>query len=328
MTVSITRRRFNASIAGLSAAAAVGGAVKTARAETTTLTFQANWLNDPEFLGYMIAIDNGFYGEEGLKVNYLAGGPNLIPEGALLANKADIALTSVMTTAAAIFEKGAALKVIGTQYQKSPLGIVSLAKTGIKGPADLAGKTIAVPTLANVSVRAFLKLHNITEDKIKIVPYIFNPAPLINGELDAVVDFTTQLPFLVEKASGQQVSTFLFYDHGQQFYLDLVTVRAETLASKRSELVKFLRASRRGWKENFADPAKYPALKHDTWFKGTGSTVDAETFFNVSQQAMIDHPRGIFVMTDEGIERNIEALAKLGVRATRDMFDTSAVSEL
>jgi ABC-type nitrate/sulfonate/bicarbonate transport system substrate-binding protein len=51
------------------------------------LNFQAIWLNDPEFLGYMIAIDKDYYAAEGLKVNYFPGGPNLIPEAALLSGK-------------------------------------------------------------------------------------------------------------------------------------------------------------------------------------------------------------------------------------------------
>jgi ABC-type nitrate/sulfonate/bicarbonate transport system substrate-binding protein len=329
MTASMTRRRFNTTLglASMAAVGAFGGATGAAAAEST-LNFQSIWLNDPEFLGYMIAIDKGYYAEEGLKVNYLPGGPNLIPEGSLLAGKADIALTNMLTTAKAVVEKGAALKVIGTQYQKSPAGFISLAATGISQPKDLVGKTVAVSTLASSTVRAFLKLHGIAEDKLRIVPYAFNPAPLINGEVDAVVDFVTQLPFLVEKASGKKVQTFLIYDYGLEFYIDLVVVSEQTLNTKRAELIRFMRASRKGWKENFADPTKYAGLYHDTWFKGTGSTLDAETFFNTTQLALMDHPQGLYTMTEEGIQRNIEALAKLGIEARRGLFDTTLLAEI
>jgi len=330
MTSSMTRRGFGqtlAALGGLAAAGTVGGWPGPARAETT-LTFQANWLNDPEFLGYMIAIDNGYYGKYGLKVNYLPGGPNLIPEGSLLSGKADIALTNMLTTAKAVVEKNAPLKIIGTQYQKSPIGFISLKQTGINGPKDLVGKTVAVSTLASNTVRAFLKMHDIAESQLKIVPYTFNPAPLINGDVDAVVDFVTQMPFLVEKASGKPVQSFLIYDHGLQFYIDLVVVTEDTLKKRRAELVNFMKASIQGWKENFIDPKKYVTLYHDTWFKGTGSTVDAELFFNETQLALMEHPRGFYAMTDDGIQRNLDALAKLGVEANRSMFDTSLLGEL
>jgi len=326
MTAPITRRRFNQTLAAMTAAGAFAG-VRPAAAETV-FNFQSIWLNDPEFLGYMIAIDKNYYADEGLKVNYLPGGPNLIPEGSLLAGKADIALTNVITTAKAVVEKGAPLKIIGTQYQKSPAGFVSLAATGISEPKDLIGKTVAVSTIASSTVQAFLKLHNIAQDKLRIVPYQFNPTPLINGEVDAVIDFVTQMPFLVEKASGKKASYFLLYDYGMQLYIDLVVVTEETLKTKRAELVKFMRASRKGWKENFTDPLKYPALYHDTWFKGTGSTLDAENYFNSTQLPLMDHPQGLYAMTEDGIQRNLDALAKLGIDGKRAMFDTTLLAEI
>lgn len=326
MPGSMTRRRFNAVFAG-AASSAVADAIVPARAETT-LKFQANWLNDPEFLGYMLAIDKGYYAAEGLKVDYLPGGPNLIPEGSLLAGKADIALTSAITTASAVVDKGAGLKIIGTQYQKSPLGFISLTATGIRSPKDLVGKTVAVSTLASSTVQAFLKVNGIMPDRIHIVPYQFNPTPLINGEVDAVVDFVTQLPFLVEQASGKKTSSFLIYDYGLPLYIDLVTVTDAALNTKRAEFVRFLRASRKGWKENFTDPKKYPPLYHHTWFKGTGSTVEAETYFNQKQLALMETPKGIYAMTEEGIARNIEALDKLGIKAKRDLFDTTLLAEI
>src|SRR5258708_22197051 len=128
MTASMTRRRFNTiwGFAGLAAVGAFGRSTGPAAAETV-FNFQAIWLNDPEFLGYMIAIDKGYYAEEGLKVNYIPGGPNLVPEGSLLAGKADIALTNMITTAQAVVQKGAPLKGIPTQSQQRPVRLISLS---------------------------------------------------------------------------------------------------------------------------------------------------------------------------------------------------------
>src|SRR6202035_3365314 len=61
MTLSISRRHFN-SVALTTLAAAAAGTMPARRAAALdALNFQANWINDPEFLGYMIAIDNGYY---------------------------------------------------------------------------------------------------------------------------------------------------------------------------------------------------------------------------------------------------------------------------
>jgi ABC-type nitrate/sulfonate/bicarbonate transport system substrate-binding protein len=264
----------------------------------------------------------------GLTVNYMSGGPDVIPEGSLLTGKADIALTNIMTTSKAVVEKGAPLVIIGTQYQKSPAGVISLESSGIKGPKDLVGKTVACPPLSRGIFDATMKIAGVGQDELRIVPYTFDPTPLIDGQVDAVVDFVTQIPFLVEQKSGKKASSFLFWDYGLPLYIDLVVVKKETLANRRADLVKFLRASRKGWDENFADPKKYPPIVHDTWFKGLGSTIEAELFFNETQIALMETPKGIFYMPEEGIARNIEAMSKLGITISRDMFDTTVFEEL
>ena len=328
MAFSMTRRELAASILPGFSAGLLGFPVVNAFAAEDVLNFQADWLNDPEFLGYMIAIDNGYYKTEGLSVNYSSGGPNLIPEGTLLSGKADIALTNSLTTAQAIFEKGAPLVVIGTQYQKSPLGIITLASSNIKTMKDLAGKTIACPTISQSVLVATLKLANMTTHDVQIVPYAFDPSPLINGEVDAIADFVTQLPFLVEQKSGKKVSSFLFWDAGLPLYIDLLVVTKDTLKTKRSQLVKFLRASRKGWQENFADPAKYPKLYSETWFKGLGSTLEAENYFNTMQVELMQNPKGFFAMSGDDIKRNLDALATLGIKGNASMFDSSLVAEI
>ncbi|MBV8534756.1 MAG: ABC transporter substrate-binding protein [Alphaproteobacteria bacterium] len=326
MNSSLTRRQFHKTAIAAAAAGAFGAAARPARA-ADSLVFQTNWLNDPEFCGYMIGIDKGYYADEGLSVTYLSGGPNVIPEGSVIAGKSDVALTSMITTARAIVERKAPLKIIGTQYQKSPIGVVSLASANIQGPKDLVGKTIAVSTLGEGEFKALMKLHNVPLESVRVVPYTFNPAPMINGQVDASWDFVTQLPYLVEQA-GKKVNSFLTYDYGFPFYIDLVVVTEQTLNTKRAQLIKFLRASRKGWAENFADPKKYPTMYHDSWFKGLGSTLGAEIYFNTMQQALMDHPKGIYTMTDEAIDRNIEALARVGIKAPRTMFDTTVVPEV
>jgi ABC-type nitrate/sulfonate/bicarbonate transport system substrate-binding protein len=327
MALELTRRGFGeAALSGLTAS--VFGAPTRAVAAESKLIFQADWLNDPEFLGYMIAIDNGYYKAEGLSVEYLSGGPSLIPEGVLLSGKADVALTNSLTTAKAIFEKSAPLVVIGTQYQKSPLGVISLASKNISSLKDLIGKTIACPTISESVLVAALKLANIPQKDVRIVPYAFDPTPLINGDVDAVADFVTQLPFLVEQKSGQKVSSFLFWDVGLPLYMDLLVVTKDTLKSRRPDLVKFLRASRQGWKENFADPKKYPPLFDQTWFNGLGSTPEAELYFNSTQLGLMENPKGFFSMSEADIKRNLEALAGLSIKATAEMFDTSLLAEL
>ena len=243
MNLNLNRRHF---LAMGAAATALPFTSRLAMAQALPFTFQASWINDAEFAGYFTAIDKGFYKEEGLDLTYLSGGPDVIPESALIAGKADLTLTTPDTTVLAIATQGAPFKIIGAQYQKNPIGIVSLASNPIKTPQDMVGKTIAVPPVNVVSVEAVLKINGIDRASVNIVPYAYDPTPLIKGEIDASLDFTTNVPFTIKQA-GPDATSFLLYDFGFTIFNDTVVVTEETLKAKRKEIVAFLRASRKGW---------------------------------------------------------------------------------
>lgn len=310
-------------------AAGAGATLMSSRSAfaASKLNFQASWINDAEFSGYFTTLDKGYYKAEGLDLNYIPGGPDVIPESALIAGKADLTLTSPDTTIKAIVEQGAKFKIIGAQYQKNPLGIVSLAKKPIKSMADLVGKTIAVPPVNVVSVEAALKISGIDKSKVSIVPYEYDPTPLIAGEIDASLDFTTNVPYTI-KTKGEDAVSFLLYDFGYTTFNDTVVVTEDTLKAKRKELVAWLRASRKGWVENLKDPTVYPPTFEKTYFAGTGRAMDNEIYFNKAQKPLIETPAGIFAMTNEDIEKNIAALAAIGIKAPKSAFDSSLLAEI
>lgn len=332
----ISRRKFLGNcatgLAGLSLASLISTCSgskeqRNAGFKYTPFTMQSAWVNDAEFMGYFIAIDNDYYKNEGLDLTYLSGGPDIIPEGLLLSGRADLTMTTPDTTVNLILKENVNFKIIGTQYQKSPLGVVSLAKSNIYEPKDLIGKTLAVPPVNVISVEAMLKINGIPKEKVKIVPYQYDPTPLIMGKVDATVDFTTNVPYTI-KSKGEEVNSFLLYDYGFTIYNDTIVVLEETLRKKREAITKWMRASQKGWKENFVDLEKYPPKFKNTWFKDTGRTIENEIYFNRAQKPLIEHPEGIFTMTEEGIEKNIKALNEIGLLATKDMFVTDILNEL
>ena len=203
----------------------------------------------------------------------------MIPESALLAGKAPIALTVPDTTIKAIATQGAKFKIIGAQFQKTPIGVVSLASNPVPNVKALEGKVLAVPPVNMAQVTGMLRLNGIARNAVRIVPYQFDPTPLVKGEIDATVDFVTDVPFTVGLA-GKKTVSFLLYDYGVTVYADTVAVTEDFLAANRPLLVRWLRASRQGWTENFKDPARYPQLLRDSWFSGTGRTTANDIYTN------------------------------------------------
>lgn len=295
--------------------------------QRTPIGMQASWANDAEFLGYIVAQYKGFYADQGLALDYRPGGPDIIPEGALLSNRAEIALTTVESTLKAVTQQGAPLVIIGAQYQKSPAGIVSLAKHPIEKPEDLIGKVLAVPPVNRLAVEAMLDANGISPDEVRIVPYAYDPTPLLKGEIDASLDFVTNVPYTLG-LQGEKAVSFLLYDYGFPVFNDTVVVTRETLETRRDDLVAWLRASRQGWQENFRDPSYYPPLFADSFFKGNGRSIDNEKFFNQAQKSLIESPNGIFSLSQADIERCLTALERIGIQASPNNFDTSLLEEV
>lgn len=322
-----TRRGFCRLMAGTALGALAPLQRSPAAAPSNALSMQAAWVNDAEFIGYFVGIDNGFYKAQGIDMRYLSGGPDVIPESALLVGKAPLALTAPDTTIRAISTQGAKLRIIGAQFQKTPIGVVSLKSRPVPDVKALEGKTLAVPPVNMAEIAGMLRLNGIAKNAVRIVPYQFDPTPLIKGEIDATVDFVTDVPYTISLA-GKEAVSFLLYDHGVTLYGDTVVVTEEFLAANRALLVKWLRASRQGWVENFRDPARYPRQFKNSWFSGTGRATENDIFTNNADRPLMEAPGGIFSMTEEGIAANIRYLKSIGVAAERSMFDTTLLQEI
>ena len=65
------------------------------------------------------------------------------------------------------------------------------------------------------------------------------------GEIDASLDFTTNVPYTIS-LQGVEATSFLLYDFGYTTYNDTIVVTEAVLAEKRDLLVAWLRAARKG----------------------------------------------------------------------------------
>jgi ABC-type nitrate/sulfonate/bicarbonate transport system substrate-binding protein len=328
----LSRRGFCGSLAGASLSSLLLSRSKRATAAAGSgvpngVAMQAAWVNDAEFIGYFVAMQNGYYKAQDVDMHYLSGGPDVIPESSLLAGKAPVALTVPDTTIKAITTQGARFKIIGAQFQKTPIGVVSLESNPVRDVKALEGKVLAVPPVNMAQVAGMLRLNGVAKSAVRIVPYQFDPTPLIKGEIDASVDFVTDVPYTIGLA-GKKATSFLLYDYGVTLYADTVVVTEEFLAANRAVLVRWLRASRQGWVENFKDPAKYPKMFENSFFKGTGRSTDNDVYGSAAEKPLIETPNGVFAMSEQGIAANIKYLNGIGIAADRSLFDTSLLEQV
>src|SRR5208337_3142322 len=99
------------------------------------------WLPQSQFMGYYVAVAKGYYEKEGIQVELLPGGSDIIPEQQVYNGVADIGVTWV-SSLLKYQEKGWGFVEVAQIFQKSALLLVSKSSSGIKTAKDLAGKKI------------------------------------------------------------------------------------------------------------------------------------------------------------------------------------------
>ncbi|MGW3650068.1 ABC transporter substrate-binding protein [Streptomyces sp. NPDC000878] len=297
------------------------------------LTLRLSWIKNVEFAGSYIADSRGYYTEEGFsKVTLIGGGPSATPmETDVVTKKALFAISAPDITGAAI-AKGAALKIIGAQYQKNPFCVMSMAKAPITEPEDMYGKKIGVQASNEAIWAAFVKSAKIDESKITKVPVQFDPLPLTQGTVDGWFSFVTNEPNTL-RLKGFEVETMLLADHGYPLVSEAYIVRQDTIDTKRDLVKAFLRAEIKGWKAGVDDPALGAKLAANTYGKGLGLTVAEQTLESKDQNSLIStadtKANGLFTITDKLIEENIATLKVGGLDITADeLFDLSLLEEV
>ena len=128
---------------GAAAALAMTAGMAFAGSHSNDVKLQLQWVTQAQFAGYYVALDKGFYEEEGLNVTILPGGPDIAPPQVLAGGGADVML-NWMPSALAAREKGLPVVNIAQPFKSSGLMLTCWKDSGITSPADFKGKTIGV----------------------------------------------------------------------------------------------------------------------------------------------------------------------------------------
>jgi len=78
--------------AAIALALAATPQMAAADGHANSVKLQLQWVTQAQFAGYYVALDKGFYEEEGLEVEILPGGPDIAPPQVLAGGGADVML--------------------------------------------------------------------------------------------------------------------------------------------------------------------------------------------------------------------------------------------
>lgn len=235
---------------------AAGLALMAGAAKADDLTLQLKWVTQAQFAGYYVAQDQGFYEEEGVNVTILPGGPDIAPTQVLAGGGADV-VVEWMPAALAARERGLPLVNIAQPFKSSGMMLTCLAETGITDPAtDFVGKTLGVWFSGNEY--PFLSWMNTlglsTEggpEGVTVLKQGFDVDPLLQKQAACISTMTYNEYGQVLDAglTEDDLITFKYEDQGVATLEDGLYVLESTLedSEKVTSLVRFVRASMRGW---------------------------------------------------------------------------------
>ncbi len=228
-------------------------------ASPVDITFSLDFIVLGRHAPWYVALDKGYYKEEGLNVKIIpsqgtAQAMQFVESG--LANIGLIDVLGLVLGRAA----GATIKMVAVNYQKSPYAVFSLDPgANVTKVDDLKGLEMGSQAGSYVPniIKGFMKMNGVDPNALKVI----NVAPaakatmLLSGQLKSIEFFVMSKPGLEREVKGATVKTFLLADHGLVLYSNGIGAKEEYL-KKNPQIVRgFVKASLRGWKDALANPS-------------------------------------------------------------------------
>lgn len=227
------------------------------------IEFILDWKAQMEHSGFFVAQQKGFYREEGLEVKILDG--NGAPNAATLVGNGTYKL-GVSSGAATVIAraKGVPAVSVAVLNQRSPMVVYALAESDIIKPQDLAWKRVGVnfEGIKYQEYRALLTKLNIDPATIKEIGMAgSDPAPLLAGQVDALLGYTQDQPVQVE-LRGRKVNRIPLPDYGVNLYSTNLIVNEAFTKDHPDVVRRFVRASIKGWDYAIAHPDEAVSIYH------------------------------------------------------------------
>lgn len=225
----------------------------------TTVKLQLQWFFQAQFAGYIAAVDKGFYKEQGLDVQLIEGGVDIVPQTVLATGKADYAVAWV-PKALASREQGAGITDVGQIFARSGTYQVAFASSNIKSPADFKGKKVGNWGFGNeFELFAGMTKAGLDPGKdVTLVQQQFDMQALLKKEIDVAQAMSyneyAQLLEATNPATGalykpEDFSIIDWKTVGTSMLQDAVWANTDKLKDKayQDQTVKFLTATIKGW---------------------------------------------------------------------------------
>ncbi|MBI5935106.1 MAG: ABC transporter substrate-binding protein [Chloroflexi bacterium] len=222
-----------------------GAPSPTDPAPLTEVTMQFFWTHSNLFAGFYAASENGYYAEEGLSVKFAEAGVDadyLSPVVNGAAQFGDAGADDLILARSS----GKPLVALATIYRRNPSAFVALEDSGITRPEDFVGKTIRIVPQTAAHLHAMMKKVGISQDQYSEVSLPSDLDLFASGQADVWNIYTNNFGVVLQRA-GYKLNFIYPDDYGVHFYADTIFTNEELLETNPDLVLRFVRASLKGW---------------------------------------------------------------------------------
>jgi NitT/TauT family transport system substrate-binding protein len=254
----------------------------------TEVSLQLQWLPQAQFAGYYVALDHGYFEEEGFdSVDILPSGGDIVPQDALVAGDVDFAIAWVPKVLGTLEATGVELTDIAQVFQRSGTMQVSWAEDGIESVADFEGKRIGSWGFGNEwEIFAAMAAEGLDSTTVSITTQDFSMNALLDRDVDAAQAMTynewAQILEVVDPETGElyqpeDFNVVSYEDTEGAMLQDAIWADTQRLADDPAyadAAVRFLKAVTKGWIFARDNPEEAAAITYD-------AAINAEAAFPV-----------------------------------------------
>lgn len=249
---------------------ALGLAAGPAAAQQTSVKFSLDFTLQGAQAPFFLARERGYYAAEGVNVTAIdVGRGSGDTVSRVASNTYDIGFGDINSLIEFDARNpGKEFPAVLMIYNKAPLSIVALKKSGISKPKDLVGKKAAAPSF-DASYRMFDMFARINGFDPKSVawsnvsPQLREPM-LARGEADAISAFTFTATFALNALGvpDSAINIMRYSDYGLDLYSNAIMATPALLKSNPKAVRGFIKGAIRGWQDAIKDPqAAIAAIK-------------------------------------------------------------------
>jgi len=215
-------------------------------AQNEKLTFSPQWLPQAQFAGYYVAMDQGFYKDEGLDVTIIHPSASASAFDYLKKGKADV-ISSFLMDGIKQRAKGVPLVNIGQLSQHSALMMVTKKSSGISQLKDLNHKRLGIWNSGFDDIPiAMMRENNYQIELVRVLNTI--NLFLMDGVDALTVMYYNEYDQIINSGVNEdELNKFFFSGYGFDIPEDGWYCLESTYSEKKEALQKFIKATLKGW---------------------------------------------------------------------------------